>query len=666
MFVLKTLGRLVLGNKENSQLLSIDNGTLVLKNKTKKPSAISLVRQEVTDKSKKTGPTPQYCIKVQGLSVVLGSNTSLIKKGSTFLVQQGKDTLIEWEAPADAMITTLEMFQVTVAQCLYEVKTGKAATQASDADIKNFIITQFDNKGMVGDVVFESDVAEFFIFDSSTNIFALKAKATKGIITRDSKTLAFLFIIKDVDGNVILHEQKIDPDGTIHTDRPSKSFIWCHFTDTGHVWTYSLRFGDAAPLMSLSNAFGQAIYEILNQEKISKEDSKYLLNPFGGGNEIEMAEAPPLSISSSESEDETADETEASEEETYRAGYSGAEKYSNLAIGYKNNRSFVARGSNIGIFQFTEDDRLVHSTDVKVKYQKETFSPNQMMLHQQDSSLLLMNPQDKHNIYKMDLERGEVVESWKVDENRDVTNILPSARYSQMTNESTLIGLNDNSIFRIDPRLSGTKRVEDQSKTYVVKNKFSCGATTGSGELAVGSQKGEIRLFNALDKRAKSLLPGFGDPILGIDATESGRWIVATCKTYLLLINTEMDGTDKNGFQTSMSSKGHPPIRLSLRPEHVAYIGAPLSFTPARFSTGGAEERSIITSSGPFVITWSLRRVQQGKLHDYAIKRYEDSVVADSFRYGQEQSIVVALPEYVTMVSKKSLAAPSPRSLRKH
>ena len=47
-------------------------------------------------------------------------------------------------------------------------------------------------------------------------------------------------------------------------------------------------------------------------------------------------------------------------------------------------------------------------------------------------------------------------------------------------------------------------------KQYVVKNEFSCGATTGKGELAVASSKGDIRLYDKLDKRAKTLLPGFG------------------------------------------------------------------------------------------------------------------------------------------------------------
>jgi hypothetical protein len=54
----------------------------------------------------------------------------------------------------------------------------------------------------------------------------------------------------------------------------------------------------------------------------------------------------------------------------------------------------------------------------------------------------------------------------------------------------------------------------------VTKNKFSCAATTGKGELAVASAKGEIRLYNKLSTRAKTMLPGLGDAIIGIDTTE--------------------------------------------------------------------------------------------------------------------------------------------------
>ena len=60
-----------------------------------------------------------------------------------------------------------------------------------------------------------------------------------------------------------------------------------------------------------------------------------------------------------------------------------------------------------------------------------------------------------------------------------------------------------NGLFRIDPRVSGNKLVESQFKQYASKNDFSAAATTESGKLAVASNKGDIRLFDAIGKNAK-------------------------------------------------------------------------------------------------------------------------------------------------------------------
>ncbi len=46
--------------------------------------------------------------------------------------------------------------------------------------------------------------------------------------------------------------------------------------------------------------------------------------------------------------------------------------------------------------------------------------------------------------------------------------------------------------------------------SYKTKVDFSAASTTGNGELAMANEKGEIRLYNKLDKRAKTALPGFG------------------------------------------------------------------------------------------------------------------------------------------------------------
>ncbi len=125
-----------------------------------------------------------------------------------------------------------------------------------------------------------------------------------------------------------------------------------------------------------------------------------------------------------------------------------------------------------------------------------------------------------------------------------------------------------------------------ENKQYTTKNKFSGVTTTGQGQLAVASQKGDIRLFDTVGKIAKTALPAMGDPILGIDVTADGRWVVATCKPYLLLIDTLIGQgryAGSLGFDRAFPADAKPmPRRLQLRPEHAAYMGNDISFSPAR------------------------------------------------------------------------------------
>jgi len=160
------------------------------------------------------------------------------------------------------------------------------------------------------------------------------------------------------------------------------------------------------------------------------------------------------------------------------------------------------------------------------------------MLHQQDSAMVLRDPLNPHALYKLDLTTGKVVEEYKISEDIDVDNFLPGSKFAQTTAEQTFIGHSHNSVFRIDPRLSGSKLVADELKQYKTKNDFSAAATTESGHLVVASNKGDLRLYDALGKNAKTALPALGDAIIGVDVTKNGQFLIATTKTYLLLIDT--------------------------------------------------------------------------------------------------------------------------------
>ena len=108
------------------------------------------------------------------------------------------------------------------------------------------------------------------------------------------------------------------------------------------------------------------------------------------------------------------------------------------------------------------------------------------MLHNQDQKMILMNPNEQHSLFAMDIEYGKIVEEWKVDDNITVDNIAPKSKFAQTTGEQTLVGTSHNALFRIDPRLGsrGGNAMADV-KQYTIKNKFSGVTTTEAGKLAV-------------------------------------------------------------------------------------------------------------------------------------------------------------------------------------
>ena len=123
-----------------------------------------------------------------------------------------------------------------------------------------------------------------------------------------------------------------------------------------------------------------------------------------------------------------------------------------------------------------------------------------------------------------------------------------------------------------------------------------------------------------------------------------------------MVIDTQAEGEEKSAFKKSYKAI---PKRLQLKPEHVAWMGKEISFTPAKFNTGSSHEKTIVTSTGPYIITWNFRRVKMGHCHDYQIKMYSEDVVADNFKFGQDRSIIVALPSNVQMATKSQLQTPT-------
>jgi len=90
----------------------------------------------------------------------------------------------------------------------------------------------------------------------------------------------------------------------------------------------------------------------------------------------------------------------------------------------------------------------------------------------------------------------------------------------------------------------------------------------------------------------------------------------------------------------------------------------PINFTQARFNTGVDEtETTIVTATGPFVVTWSMKKILAGRKDPYSIKRYAEEVKADDFKFGTDKNVIVALSNQVEMVGKAGLKKPTRESI---
>lgn len=521
------------------------------------------------------------------------------------------------------------------------------------------------------------EFAELHLFDFESGSFILQDDTVSALVMETGRWQYWLSIVgKDQEW---LGQQVVADINPVFNFE-YLSFIFNHYTDDGSAYSWLLRFRDQATLERFQEGLMQALWEQLNEmkwAKVKEQEREYVLEAF---NDLTMQDAPQEQEGE---EDEELDEDDGQKSEHYDTDESeddvdvhnkDGNVNSQLAVGYKHDRSFVVRGSKIGVFKHTPNNHLEFSTNIsKIETPKgRLFSPKKIMLHAEDQDMVLQDESNPNSLYRMDLEYGKVVDEWKVHDDIPVNTFAPESKFAQMTPAQTFLGLSRNALFRIDPRVSGNKLVEENLKQYASKNDFSAAATTEKGYIAVASNKGDVRLFDRLGINAKTHIPALGEPIIGLDVSADGRWVLATCKNYLLLIDALQKGgknEGKLGFEKSFAKDDKPqPRRLGLTPSHVAQFQhetkAPLSFTPAKFNTGvDQNETSIITSTGPFIVTWSMKKVLAGNKDPYAIKRYTAEVKADNFEFGSDKNVILALPNEVNMVSRRTFKKPTRESI---
>ncbi|PPS96365.1 Vacuolar import/degradation Vid27-related protein [Cryptosporidium hominis] len=341
-----------------------------------------------------------------------------------------------------------------------------------------------------------------------------------------------------------------------------------------------------------------------------------------------------------------------------------------MLIGHEN--TFVGRAnrrngkSEIAVFKNTESEGSNYnisgtparniSVIKNIEFENQSVLPVGGQLHNCETQMLFLSETDPNYVYQMDLTNEKILRRWDAN-GLPISCLGLSSKDSQSTPVPTFLGLSNSAMFIMDSRIKESSN-RFTSKIYRSNVLFSSMATDKDGHILIGNDLGELRLYDGTMnkdgefKKAKTLLNSFGSPIISVDVTRNGNWILATTKNcihlYPVTEQEENSGSEgRNGFVSSLRNK--PPSRkLRLKPEDLFhYKITEVNFTPARFDQcqgpeGFWAETKIVTSIDNFVIVWDFEAVKRGNLYSYSIKEVESRVEDCSTFYNNSDSVVLA------------------------
>lgn len=159
-------------------------------------------------------------------------------------------------------------------------------------------------------------------------------------------------------------------------------------------------------------------------------------------------------------------------------------------------------------------------------------------------------------------------------------------------------------------------------------------------------------MYNDSLKRAKTHVPIPGNEISSICTSANGQWVLATCPEELLLLDSRQNG-ETLGFDRPFPRKSKPKAkRLTLSGHHVASLKKrrlPVCFTPAYFDKA---ETTIITSTGPFLVTWNLNIVLKGRTDLYTLTEFDENIMgSDCTGKPKAETILLTQPSTIIEVN---------------
>jgi hypothetical protein len=355
----------------------------------------------------------------------------------------------------------------------------------------------------------------------------------------------------------------------------------------------------------------------------------------------------------------------------------------------RDDRVVFGYGSQIN-FLGKDSDNLVQGWKARHKRdERQTFSPRKLLLHDRSAKTILLSPSSKNVVSYYDTETGTPlaelgIKNTIATEAMPIDTLVPDQKFQQLLPHDVIenVAISGNMVFKLthDMRMKGEEVVITEKSEVPGKRgaRFTAVATTGSGDVVVGMNTGEVKLYAKPSEngwtRAKTNLNQLSAPVTGVDVSFDGQWVLWTTKEFLALMNVkftdEKSGRDVTGFEKSMPTDQRAScliLRLS-EEQRSKFDIKEVNFMPGKFDTGpsnfkpGTLEDHIVTSTGPWIVSWNLRllkldyekhrksdQIETGVVPRIAFQ--EHPILDNQFEYGDSDVVVTATAEELSRLA---------------